>query len=141
MAAMANAPTAARAWACRACWHRGEGRREGGEWIGGERAIRPLVDRFYDLMDLEPGYVELRAAHGSTLQDARDKLFWRAGWAGLTISPGAHPGLRARHMPSIGIRSATSGSRHGSGHGRGRVPDDLRARRGSHEHGDWMRNR
>ena len=35
------------------------------EWIGGEPAVRALVDRFYDLMDLEPGYRELRASHGA----------------------------------------------------------------------------
>ncbi|MBV1732644.1 MAG: globin, partial [Hydrogenophaga sp.] len=41
------------------------------EWIGGEARVRALVDRFYDLMDIEPGYHELRVAHGSTLDDAR----------------------------------------------------------------------
>ena len=46
------------------------------EGLGGEAPVRALVDRFYDLMDLEPGYAELRATHGSTLGDARDKLFW-----------------------------------------------------------------
>ena len=40
------------------------------EWIGGEDKVQQLVARFYDLMDLEPGYKELRAAHGSTLDDA-----------------------------------------------------------------------
>ena len=79
------------------------------DWVGGEAAVRTLVDRFYDLMDLEPGYLELRQAHGSTLDDARDKLFWfLCGWLGgpahYTDRFG-HPMLRARHMPfSIGIR-------------------------------------
>lgn len=45
------------------------------EWLGGRPAVRQLVGYFYDLMDLEPAYAELRAAHGSTLDDARDKLF------------------------------------------------------------------
>ena len=31
-------------------------------WIGGEANIQALVERFYDLMDLEPGYTVLRAA-------------------------------------------------------------------------------
>jgi hemoglobin len=49
----------------------------------------------------------LRDAHGSTLQDARDKLFWfLCGWLGgpehYTERFG-HPRLRMRHMPfSIG---------------------------------------
>lgn len=46
------------------------------EWIGGQDRVRALVDRFYDLMDLEPGYRELRSAHGSELTAARDKLYW-----------------------------------------------------------------
>ena len=76
-------------------------------WMGGETQVRALVDRFYDLMDLEPGYQALRDAHGSTLQDARDKLFWfLCGWLGgpehYTERFG-HPRLRMRHMPfSIG---------------------------------------
>ena len=39
--------------------------------IGGEPAVHALAERFYDLMDLEPGYAELRAAHGNELADAR----------------------------------------------------------------------
>jgi len=78
------------------------------DWIGGEPAVRRLVDRFYDLMDLEPAYAELRAAHGSTLEDARDKLFWfLCGWLGGPdhfVERFGHPRLRMRHMPfSIGI--------------------------------------
>ena len=78
------------------------------EWIGGEDRVRALVDRFYDLMDLEPGYAALRAVHGSTLEDARQKLFWfLCGWLGgpqhYTTQFG-HPRLRARHMPfKVGI--------------------------------------
>jgi len=76
--------------------------------IGGEQVIRALADRFYDLMDMEPAYKELRAVHGSTLDDARDKLFWfLCGWMGGPqhyIERFGHPRLRARHMPfKIGI--------------------------------------
>ena len=46
------------------------------EWIGGEARVQALTDRFYDLMDLEPAYTELRAAHGPELDSARQKLFW-----------------------------------------------------------------
>ena len=75
------------------------------EWIGGEDKIRALVDRFYDLMDLEPAFRELRAAHGNTLDDARHKLFWfLCGWMGGPnhyIERFGHPRLRARHMPFV----------------------------------------
>ena len=79
------------------------------EWIGGESGVRVLTERFYDLMDLEPGYAALRAAHGSTLADARQKLFWfLCGWLGGPdhyIERFGHPRLRMRHLPfSIGIR-------------------------------------
>jgi len=78
------------------------------EWIGGEARVLALVTRFYDLMDLEPAYSELRAAHGSSLESAREKLFWfLCGWLGgpnhYTDRFG-HPRLRMRHMPfAIGI--------------------------------------
>jgi hemoglobin len=79
------------------------------EWLGGEDAVRTLTERFYDLMDLEPAYAALRAAHGSDLTNARQRLFWfLCGWLGgpnhYTERFG-HPMLRARHLPfSIGIR-------------------------------------
>jgi hemoglobin len=79
------------------------------EWIGGEEKVKALVERFYDLMDLEPRYAALRAAHGSTLDNARQRLAWfLTGWLGgpqhYTDRFG-HPRLRMRHMPfSIGIQ-------------------------------------
>ena len=79
------------------------------ERLGGEAHVRAPVDRFYDLMDLEPGYAELRAVHGPTLDNARDKLFWfLCGWLGGPqhyVERFGHPRLRARHLPfAIGIR-------------------------------------
>jgi hemoglobin len=76
--------------------------------MGGEAAIHALVERFYDLMDLEPGYKELRAAHGPDLASAREKLNWfLCGWMGGPqhyVERFGHPRLRARHMPfKIGI--------------------------------------
>ncbi len=79
------------------------------ELVGGEAAVRTLVDRFYDLMDLEPGYRDLRALHPTTLDGSRDKLFWfLCGWLGGPqhyVDRFGHPMLRARHLPfAIGIR-------------------------------------
>ena len=72
-------------------------------WIGGEERVKALVERFYDLMDLEPGYTALRAAHAGPLDNARQRLFWfLCGWLGgpqhYTERFG-HPRLRMRHMP------------------------------------------
>jgi hemoglobin len=78
------------------------------QWIGGEAAVRGLVDRFYDLMDLEPEYAALRAVHPATLEGSRDKLFWfLSGWLGgppVYAEKIGHPMLRARHLPfPIGV--------------------------------------
>ena len=73
------------------------------EWIGGEARVQALVERFYDLMDLEPNYSALRATHTGPLDNARQKTFWfLCGWLGgpqhYTERFG-HPMLRMRHMP------------------------------------------
>ncbi len=71
--------------------------------LGGEAGVRALVDRFYDLMDLEPAYACIRGLHPSTLDGSRDKLFWYlCGWLGGPnhyIDRFGHPRLRARHLP------------------------------------------
>ncbi len=73
------------------------------ELIGGEAKVRALVDRFYDLMDLEPQFAGIRALHPNTLDSSRDKLFWfLCGWLGGPnhyIERFGHPRLRARHLP------------------------------------------
>jgi hemoglobin len=118
------------------------------EWIGGEDKVKALVERFYDLMDLEPKYAALRAAHGSELTRAREHLFWfLCGWLGgpqhYTDRFG-HPRLRMRHMPfSIGIierdqwLACMDQAMQETG-----VPEDLRTRlkESFFQTADWMRN-
>ena len=75
--------------------------------LGGEKSVRELVDRFYDLMDSVSEVSELRAIHASDLSDARKKLFmFLSGWLGgpsLYIEEFGHPRLRQRHISfSIG---------------------------------------
>ena len=118
------------------------------ERVGGHAALRAITDRFYDLMDLEPQYRELRAAHGNTLDDARDKLFWfLCGWLGgpahYTDRFG-HPMLRARHLPfRIGLVERDQWlTCMDQAMGETGVPEDLRQRlKGSFfQTADWMRN-
>jgi hemoglobin len=78
------------------------------ELLGGIAGVRALVDRFYDLMDLEPDFAGLRALHPTTLDGSRDKFAWfLTGWLGgpdLYVERFGHPRLRARHLPyPIGV--------------------------------------
>ena len=73
------------------------------ELIGGIDKVDELVDRFYDLMALEPGMAELRAMHPADLASSREKLkFFLTGWMGgpdIYSPKYGHPMLRARHLP------------------------------------------
>ena len=116
--------------------------------IGGAARVQALVERFYDLMDLEPGYAALRAAHGSDLAQARQKLFWfLCGWLGGPqhyVERFGHPRLRMRHLPfRIGILErdqwlACMDQAMGELH----VDDALRQRlrQSFFQTADWMRN-
>jgi hemoglobin len=78
------------------------------EAIGGIDKVDELVDRFYDLMTLEPGFGELRAMHPQDLSGSREKLkFFLTGWMGgpdIYSPKYGHPMLRARHLPyQIGL--------------------------------------
>lgn len=42
--------------------------------IGGREPIQRMVDRFYDLMESEPDFAELRAMHAADLSPMRDSL-------------------------------------------------------------------
>lgn len=44
------------------------------ERIGGRDSLAKLVDRFYDLMDEDPGYAALRAMHAADLAPMRASL-------------------------------------------------------------------
>ena len=73
------------------------------EAIGGEARVRALVDRFYDLMDMDERFAGIRALHPQSLDGSRDKLFWfLCGWMGGPdhyVERFGHPRLRARHLP------------------------------------------
>jgi hemoglobin len=71
--------------------------------LGGEATIRALVDRFYDLMDLEEHASGIRALHPQSLEGSRQKLFeYFSFWLGgpqTYIEKNGHPRMRSRHMP------------------------------------------
>lgn len=73
------------------------------ERIGGEKAVRELVDRFYDYMDSLPEARDIRSLHAKSLHVSREKLFlFLSGWLGgpdLYVQRYGHPRLRARHLP------------------------------------------
>ena len=71
--------------------------------IGGQQRVRELVDRFYDLMELEPEFAGIRALHPPSTEGSREKFYmFLSGWMGgpdLFVEQFGHPRLRARHMP------------------------------------------
>lgn len=51
--------------------------------LGGHDTIRAIVDRFYDLMESDPAYAELRAMHAPDLSRMRRSLTgFLTGWSG-----------------------------------------------------------
>ena len=119
------------------------------ERLGGEAGVRGLVDRFYDLMDLEAAYAGIRQLHPATLDGSRDKLFWfLCGWLGGPnhyIDRFGHPMLRARHLPyaiASSERDQWMACMLMAMEDQG-VDTELAARLGQAFHGtaDWMRNR
>ena len=119
------------------------------EMMGGGDRVRELVDRFYDLMELEPEFKTLRDMHPADLSTSRDKLFmFLSGWMGgpdLFVQQFGHPMLRARHLPfSIGSEerdqwvTCMAHALNTIG-----VEDDLynRLMQSFYDTADWMRNR
>lgn len=72
------------------------------ERLGGDAAVRTLVDRFYDLMDTLPEARTVREMHPADLTLSREKLYeFLSGWLGgpaLYVEKYGHPRLRARHL-------------------------------------------
>lgn len=53
------------------------------ERLGGHETLRAICDRFYDLMDGDPAYAELRAIHAPDLAPMRAALpSFLTGWTG-----------------------------------------------------------
>jgi hypothetical protein len=82
------------------------------DWIGGEPVIRSVVDRFYDLMELEPAYAELRTA--ARWRKPATSCFGSCvvGWAAPSTTPTAlvTPGCaRVTCLSRLAFWSATSG--------------------------------
>lgn len=76
--------------------------------MGGDAKVREMVDRFYDLMDIEQAYSGIRKLHPTSMETSREKLYmFLSGWLGgpsLYMENYGHPMLRARHLPfAIGI--------------------------------------
>ena len=73
------------------------------EALGGEPAIRQLVNRFYELMDELPETYAVRQIHPESLAGSAESLFeYLSGWFGgpsLYIAKKGHPRLRMRHAP------------------------------------------
>lgn len=71
--------------------------------LGGEPALRRLVQRFYDLMETAPEGAPAMRLHPPDLSDSRTKTFeFLSGWLGgpdLYIEKRGHPRLRMRHLP------------------------------------------
>jgi len=71
--------------------------------IGGEPAVRRLVERFYQLMDELPEARAIRAMHPEDLAPAKEKLFqFLSGWLGgppLYAERHGPPRLRQKHLP------------------------------------------
>ncbi|HAT34049.1 MAG TPA: hemoglobin-like protein [Janthinobacterium sp.] len=117
--------------------------------LGGEAMLRQMVERFYDLMELEPEFAGIRHMHPPSTEGSRDKLFcFLSGWMGgpdLYVERYGHPRLRARHLPyAIGTSErdqwlrAMAWAMDDVG-----VEESLRLRlmESFYQSADWMRNK
>jgi len=71
--------------------------------IGGEPMVRRLVDRFYEIMDSDPGASRIRAMHARDLAPIRQLLFeFLSGWLGgppLYFNRPEHRCIMSAHRP------------------------------------------
>lgn len=71
--------------------------------IGGEPTVRRLADRFYEIMDTDPGAARIRAMHGRDLTPIRQLLFeFLSGWLGgppLYFKRTEHRCIMSAHRP------------------------------------------
>lgn len=82
------------------------------EALGGHGVIQSIVERFYDLVESDPAYAQLRAMHAADLAPVRRSLAgWLCAWTG---GPGnwfeQNPGkcMMSLHR-GIGVSRATAG--------------------------------
>jgi hemoglobin len=70
--------------------------------LGGETAVRNLVERFYQLMDELPEARTIRALHPADLTQSKERLFmFLSGWLGgppLYAERFGQPRLRRAHL-------------------------------------------
>ncbi len=70
--------------------------------LGGETAVKSLVERFYQLMDELPEAHAIRALHPADLTQAKERLFlFLSGWLGgppLYAERFGQPRLRRAHL-------------------------------------------
>ena len=116
--------------------------------IGGEPVVRAIADRFYDLLESDPAYAQLRAIHAADLSFVRHGLTrFLCGWLGGPnhyIERFGHPRLRMRHMPfPIGIKERDQWLACMDQAMKETGVDDslrLRLRESFFQTADWMRN-
>ena len=73
------------------------------DMVGGETALREIVERFYDIMDSAPEANDIRAMHARDLSPMRERLFeFLSGWLGgppLYFQRPDHKCIVSAHRP------------------------------------------
>lgn len=73
------------------------------ELIGGEKVVREICQKFYEIMSTLPEAQGIRQMHPENIRGSEEKLFmFLSGWLGgpdIFVERYGHPRLRARHLP------------------------------------------